>query len=110
MSDSRDGVDYTAIQSRCVQAFSGKTSNHSDGSYSHSTTETRMCLDLHSRTITKEHGTRLPVRQSESPSGQDVTMTADWPPIGYENIQGDDESCHDIAHAVNQSFMHTVLS
>ena len=110
VSDSRDGVDYTAIQSRCVQTFSGKTSNHSDGSYSHSTTETRMCPDSHTGTITKEHGTRLPVRHNESPSGLDATMTADWPPIGYENIQGDDESCHDLAHAVNQSFRHTVLS
>jgi len=110
VSDSRDGVDYTAIQSRCVQAFSGKTSNHSDGSYSHSTTETRMCPDSHTGTITKEHGTRLPVRHNESPSGLDATMTADWPPIGYENIQGDDESCHDLAHAVDQSFRHTVLS
>ena len=110
VSDNRDGVDYTAIQSRCRRAFSDETSNHCDGSYSHSTTEKRMCLDLHSRTSSKEHGTRLPVRHNESPSGLDATMTADWPPIGYENIQGDDESCHDLAHAVNQSFRHTVLS
>jgi len=67
-----------------------------------------MYPDSHTGTINEHHGTRLPVRQSESPSGQDATMTADWPPIGYENIQGDDESCHDLAQAVNQSIRHTV--
>ena len=108
VSDSRDGVDYTAIQSRCVQTFSGKTSNHSDGSYSHSTTETRMCLDLHSRTISKYHGSRLPVRHNESPSGQDATMTADWPPIVSEMRQGDDNSCRDLVNAVNQSITQSV--
>ena len=108
VSDNRDGVDYTAIQSRCRRAFSDETSNHCDGSYSHSTTEKRMCLDLHSRTISKYHGSRLPVRHNESPSGQDATMTADWPPIVSEMRQGDDNSCRDLVNAVNQSITQSV--
>jgi len=108
VSDNRDGVDYTAIQSRCRRAFSDETSNHCDGSYSHSTTEKRMCLDLHSRTISKYHGSRLPVRHNESPSGQDATMTADWPPIVSEMRQGDDNSCRDLVNAVNQSISQSV--
>jgi hypothetical protein len=110
VSDSRDGVDYTAIQSRCMQAFSVKTSNHCDGSFPHSTTEKRMCLDLHPGAISKYHGTRLPVRHIATPSGQDATMTADWPPIVSEMRHGDDNSCHDLAHAFNQSFSHSVIS
>ena len=107
VSDSRDGVENTAIQSRCRRASSDETSNHCDGSL-HSTTEKGMHLDSHSRTISKYHGIRLPVRHNESPSGLDATMTADRPPIVSEMRQGDDNSCRDFVRAVNQSISQSV--
>jgi len=116
--DSRDGVEYTAIQSRCVQAFSGKTSKSHRWFFLHSTTKKNVQgfpLPVPLSKLASKTGYTTSWYTATRPTPRNTIRTgchhdSGLAPIVSEMRHGDDNSCHDLAHAVTQSFSHSVIS